>query len=181
LTTRLSLAADRVHANKYGATMAVAARRGLQVVTKGMRMTTKFLAVAILVICAVPVNAGDLGLSITVGQPGFFGQISLGNIPQPQLIYPQSVVIQQVPEFVSAPPIYLHVPPGYEKHWSKHCAQYNACGRRVYFVRDDWYNREYVPRYQNEHGTHDEGGGHEQHGHGGGHDNDHGHDEGHDH
>jgi hypothetical protein len=27
-------------------------------------------------------------------------------------------------------------------------AEYNACGRPVYFVRDDWYQREYVPRYQ---------------------------------
>ncbi len=38
--------------------------------------------------------------------------------------------------------------PGHEKHWRKHCAQYNACGRPVYFVRDDWYNNEYVPRYR---------------------------------
>ncbi len=92
----------------------------------------------------------------------------------PQLIYPQPVVIQRAPEFVSAPPIYLHVPPGHEKHWSKHCAEYHACGRPVYFVRDDWYNHEYVPHYQHEHGGHD-------HEHGHGHDKDSEHDEGHGH
>ncbi len=144
-------------------------------------MKTKILAAVLFVICAGPVIAGDVGVSITVGQPGFFGQINIGNSPQPQLVYPQPVVVQQAPEFISAPPIYLHVPPGHEKHWSKHCAQYNACGRRVYFVRDDWYNNEYVPRYQREHGDHDHGGDHGQHGHGEGHDKDHGHDEGHDH
>jgi hypothetical protein len=81
------------------------------------------------------------------------------------------VAVRQA-EFVAAPPIYLHVPPGHEKHWSKHCAQYNACGRPVYFVRDEWYNNEYVPHYQhahdNDHGHghgHDKHGDHEGHGH----------------
>jgi hypothetical protein len=118
--------------------------------------------------------AGDVAVSITVGQPGFFGQINIGNIPQPQVVYAQPVVVQPAPEFVAAPPIYLHVPPGHEKHWSKHCAEYHACGRRVYFVRDDWYNNEYVPRYQHEHehehGDHGHGEGHEGHDHGEGHD-----------
>jgi hypothetical protein len=140
-------------------------------------MMTKILAV-LLGICAGRVIAGDVGVSITVGQPGFFGQVNIGNFPQPQLVYPQPVVVQQAPQFISAPPIYLHVPPGHEKHWSKHCAQYNACGRRVYFVRDDWYNNQYVPRYQHERDDQDHAEGH---GHGEGHDKGHGHDEGHDH
>lgn len=137
----------------------------------------KILFAASLGLCAGPTIAGDVAVSINVGQPGFFGQINIGNIPQPPVVYAQPVVIQQAPEFLSAPPIYLHVPPGHEKHWSKHCAEYHACGRRVYFVRDDWYNNEYVPRYQHEHGDHGEV--HGEHGHGEGHDKDHGHDEGH--
>jgi len=139
----------------------------------------KILSAVLVGICAGPVIAGDIGVSINIGEPGFYGPIEIGNFPQPQLIYSQPVVIQRAPEFVSAPPIYLHVPPGHEKHWSKHCAQYNACGRPVYFVRDDWYNREYVPRYQ--HGHNQGEGKDERHGHGEGHDKGHGHDEGHDH
>jgi hypothetical protein len=133
------------------------------------------LAAAALSVASLPgaALAGDVAVSITIGQPGFFGQINLGNVPQPPVIYAQPVVVQQVPQYVAAPPIYLHVPPGHEKHWSKHCAQYNACGRPVYFVRDDWYNNEYVPRYQQEHGG--------DHGHGEGHDKGHGHGEGHGH
>ena len=120
---------------------------------------TKILAAVLLMICAGQVIGGDVGVSITVGQPGFFGQITLGNFPQPQLVYSQPVVIRQAPEFVSAEPIYLHVPPGHERHWRKHCAQYNACGRRVYFVRDDWYNNEYVPRFQHERADREHGEG----------------------
>jgi hypothetical protein len=133
----------------------------------------KILYAALLCVCASPAFAGDVGVSITLGQPGFFGQIEIGNAPQPQVIYQQPVVVVQSPAYVSAPPIYLHVPPGHEKHWNKHCAQYNACGRPVYFVRDDWYNNEYVPRYQQG----DDGG----HGHGKGHDKHNDHDEGHGH
>ena len=125
----------------------------------------KILCAALLGACVAPAFAADVGVSIGIGQPGFYGQIDIGKVPQPQLVYPQPVVIQRSPQFVSAPPIYLHVPPGHEKHWSKHCAEYHACGRRVYFVRDDWYNNEYVPRYQ--HGGGDHRGGH---GHGQGHD-----------
>jgi hypothetical protein len=142
---------------------------------------TKILTAVLFVLCTGPVFGGDVAVSINLGEPGFYGRIEIGNFPQPQLIYAQPVVIQRVPEFVSAPPIYLHVPPGHEKHWSKHCAQYNACGRPVYFVRDDWYNKEYVPRYRHD-GGHGHGEGQDAgHGHGEGHDKDHGHNEGHDH
>lgn len=104
--------------------------------------------------------AADMQVSVGVGQPGFYGQLDLGDFPQPQLIYPNPVVVQPVPEYASAAPLYLHVPPGHEKHWRKHCARYNACGRPVYFVRDDWYNREYVPHYQ--HGGYDRGHDHDR-------------------
>ena len=137
-------------------------------------MRQSLYATVFLGACAAPTFAADVGVSISIGQPGFYGQIDIGNAPRPQLVYSEPVVIQRAPEFVSAAPIYLHVPPGHEKHWSKHCAQYHACGRPVYFVRDDWYNNEYVPRYQ--HGHDDHGGGH---GHGRGHDKGHGHDDKH--
>lgn len=90
--------------------------------------------------------AADVGVSVTIGQPGFYGRLDIGGFPQPVLLYPQPIIIERVP--AGRPPIYLRVPPGHAKHWDKHCRAYNACGERVYFVKDDWYNREYVPRYQ---------------------------------
>jgi len=127
----------------------------------------KILCSALFAACATTAFAGDVGVSLTVGQPGYYGQIDIGNVPQPQVVYPQPVLIQQGPGVVPAAPIYLHVPPGHEKHWRKHCGEYNACGRPVYFVRDDWYRNEYVPRYRHGGRDHDQGDRHdeEEHGH----------------
>src|SRR5208283_1345878 len=104
----------------------------------------------------IPALAAEVGVSISVGQPGFFGQLDIGNFPQPQVINAQPVIIEG--GSMDRPPIYLRVPPGYSRHWKKHCREYNACGERVFFVQDNWYNREYVPRYQEQHRDHrDEG------------------------
>jgi hypothetical protein len=130
--------------------------------------------------------AADVGVSLSVGQPGFYGQINIGNAAPPPVIYAQPTVIEQAPEYVGGP-VYLHVPPGHEKHWAKHCAQYNACGRPVYFVRDDWYNNQYGQGRghggdEDEDGGHGHGHGHGNgHGHGGGGDEDGGHGHGHGH
>jgi hypothetical protein len=141
---------------------------------------TKILWTVLLSACASSAFAADTAVSISVGQPGFYGQITIGNFPAPQLVYVHPVVIHPTPVVVVPAPIYLHVPPGHEKHWSKHCATYNACGRPVYFVRDDWYNSVYVPRYKQMASEHAEGHGHHGHGHGKGGDGDQGHDH-HDH
>jgi hypothetical protein len=124
----------------------------------------------------VPLAALGAGVSVSMGAPGFYGRIDIGGLPDPpQLIFPRPVVITPVPVGVVVPaPVYLHVPPGHEKHWAKHCAAYHACGRPVYFVRDTWYNEVYVPAYRERHGHGGPGGGH---GHGG--DHGHGHGRGH--
>ncbi len=105
-----------------------------------------------LLLISLIVSASDLGVSITVGQPGFYGQITLGShYPVPKLIYqnPRVVIPPAVP--VQQQPIYLHVPPGHAKKWSKHCHRYNACQLPVYFVQEDWYNNVYVPQYASQH------------------------------
>ncbi|MBO3705264.1 MAG: hypothetical protein J5X21_02505 [Candidatus Accumulibacter sp.] len=94
----------------------------------------------------LPVLAAEVGVSVSVGQPGFHGHVDIAGYPPPRLIYRQPVVIERVP--VVRPPIYLNVPPGHAKHWRRYCGAYEACGERVYFVRNSWYEREYVPRYQ---------------------------------
>jgi hypothetical protein len=103
-----------------------------------------------------PALAADVGVSISIGQPGFYGRLDIGDFPQPQVIYRQPIAIERVP--MDRPPVYLRVPPGHAKNWSKHCREYNACGERVFFVQDKWYNREYVPRYQGQHRDRRDGG-----------------------
>ena len=87
----------------------------------------------------------DLGVTVHITQPGVYGRIDLGRVPPPVVVYPQPIVVQPSPRVVTAPPqpVYLWVPPGHQKHWGKHCGQYNACGVPVYFVEDRWY-REHV-------------------------------------
>jgi hypothetical protein len=123
------------------------------------------LAVAIMMAMGnIPVFASDVGVSISIGQPGFYGRIDVGNVPPPELVYPQPVVIQPVPVGRTVQPIYLRVPPGHQKNWSKHCREYSACGQPVYFVKDQWYNDVYVPHYR-EHGDRRDGGHGKGHGH----------------
>jgi hypothetical protein len=105
-------------------------------------------AIAIITI-NTPVFAADVGVSVSIGQPNFYGRLDIGGYPQPVLIYRQPIMVERVP--VDRPPIYLRVRPGYEKHWNRHCREYKACGERVFFVQHDWYGREYVPRYQGQH------------------------------
>lgn len=95
---------------------------------------------------AMPAIAADVGVSVSIGQPGFYGQIDIGNYPPPRVIYRQPKIIER--GHINRHPVYLRVPPGHRKNWSRHCREYNACGERVYFVQDNWYEREYVPRYQ---------------------------------
>src|SRR5215468_10945874 len=117
-----------------------------------MNRTVSMLTLVLVTsIATAPSLAADVGVSVSVGQPGFYGHIDIGNFPQPQVVYPRPVVIKQVPVAVVPQPIYLHVPPGHAKNWRKHCHKYDACQQPVYFVRDDWYNNVYVPRYREEH------------------------------
>lgn len=92
-------------------------------------------------------SAADVGVSVNISEPGFYGRIDIDRAPSPMLIYSQPVIIEQRTVNVVRRPIYLRVPPGHEKKWDKHCSRYNACGQPVYFVQDGWYRDVYAPRY----------------------------------
>ncbi|MDE2401038.1 MAG: hypothetical protein KGL90_05195 [Burkholderiales bacterium] len=79
--------------------------------------------------------ATNVGVSVSVAQPGFYGRVDVGNQP-PVLLYPQPVIIQQNPVAMYQRPIYMRVPPGHSKNWARYCGQYGACGQPVYFVND---------------------------------------------
>lgn len=144
------------------------------------------IATTLLATTAISALAADVGVSVSVSQPGLYGRIDIGNVPQPQVIYPQPVVIAPVPVGVVYQPLYLHVRPGHERKWRKHCHKYNACGRPVYFVQSSWYNDVYVPakRGGGGHRHHDHnddhgGGKHDKHGKGHGNGKGNGHGKGH--
>lgn len=119
--------------------------------------------------------AADVGVSVSVAQPGLYGRVDIGNVPPPVLVYPQPVVIRPAPVAMVQSPIYLHVPPGHAKNWAKHCYRYNACGQPVYFVQEGWYQQVYLPAQPGWRGPDRDGrgprgeGGHPGKGHGRGH------------
>ena len=96
-------------------------------------------------------QAADVGVSISVGQPGFFGRIDIGDYPypQPRLIYQQPRIIER--SHIRQAPIYLHVPARHSQNWARYCREYGACGQSVYFVQNSWYERDYAPQYQQHH------------------------------
>jgi hypothetical protein len=102
-------------------------------------------------------QASDVGVSISIGQPGFYGQLDIGSYGRPQVVYAQPVFVERRNWYPA--PVYLRVPPQHSNNWHRYCGRYNACARPVYFVRDDWYRDVYAPRYRQAHG-HGHGHGH---------------------
>jgi len=105
---------------------------------------------AALVAAAVPALA-QTNVSINIGQPGFYGRIDLGDFNQRPVLYSQQPIIVREVRSVRSEPVYLRVPPGHRKNWSRYCGRYDACGRPVMFVRDDWYTNTYAPSYRERH------------------------------
>lgn len=111
----------------------------------------RLLLAAVTAALAAPVLAANVGVSVSVGQPGFYGRINLGDAPHPQLMYAQPVVIEPVPAGVIPEPLYVYVPAYQAKNWREYCRRYGACSQPVYFVQQTWYENVYVPRYRREH------------------------------
>lgn len=116
---------------------------------------------AILALASLSAHAGtaiiNLGISGEIS-PGVYGQVQLGNAPPPPVLYAQPVIIVRQSPNVVVQPLYLHVPPGHAKHWSKHCREYNACNRPVYFVKSAEYEPGYDAReYKRNHGRGNDG------------------------
>jgi hypothetical protein len=141
-----------------------------------MRTLYSILMVSALAAAATCAEAQNVSVNAVItGQvvPGVYGRVVIGNAPPPPVVYEQPMIVQPAPYGEPPPePIYLHVPPGHAKNWRKHCHEYHACNRPVYFVR----SAEYEPgfdrdRWEREHGH---GHDHEDHGHHGDHgDHDH--------
>jgi len=131
----------------------------------------KIYLALVLAAAAAPALAADVGVSVSVNQPGVYGRIDIGQAPVPPVVlYRQPMIIAPAPVAVQAPPpIYLHVPPGHSRNWRRYCGRYNACGQPVYFVREDWYQRHYHRGDDHrDHDHHGRGHGHDDHRHEGG-------------
>jgi hypothetical protein len=111
--------------------------------------------------------AADVGVSLNIGQPGFYGRLDMNNYPQPRVLYRQPMRVERGSR--NRPPVYMRVPHGHARTWRNHCREYDACNERVYFVNHNWYNREYVPRYQEQQGRRGDDDHRREHGNNGNH------------
>ncbi|MCD6026568.1 MAG: hypothetical protein K0R08_1087 [Solimicrobium sp.] len=111
-------------------------------------MNKIIISIALLVSPLLAPAATNVGISINIGEPNYYGQIQLGNM-QPRVLYEEPIIIQR--GRMQNPPLYLRVPPGHYKNWSRHCGKYNACDRSVYFVDDVWYQNDFAPQYRRDH------------------------------
>ena len=134
--------------------------------------TLKATAFVTLLLGSMAAHAGEPSVNVTIrGEvaPGVYGEVQVGNAPPPPVVYAQPVII--VPpahhDHDEGRPIYLHVPPGHAKNWARHCREYNACNRQVYFVKSAEYEPGYhAPKHRDEgrrderrdEGRRDEGG-----------------------
>lgn len=114
-------------------------------------MKKVFLAVSVVLLApAGAAVAADVDVRVIVSgeiKPGVYGRVDIGGGPPPPVVYVKPVVIAPPPKAVEVrQPIYLHVPPGHAKHWSKHCHKYNACGSPVYFVKSEEYEPKKKPK-----------------------------------
>lgn len=126
-------------------------------------MKRLIIPVALLLGCSIA-PAADVNVSIRIGEPRYYGRIDIVDLPPPVLVDRRPIIVERVRTAAPPPPLYLRVPPGYAKHWSKHCHEYDACGRPVYFVQDRWYRDVYAPAYQ-QRAKHGHGGGGNDDGH----------------
>lgn len=105
----------------------------------------RLLSIAAVLLAGAGVcRAGDLSIHLMLSgevAPGLYGQVQIGNEGPPPLVNAQPMLIE--PQAAPPPPVYLHVPPEHARNWRKHCREYNACNRPVYFVR----SKEYEPGY----------------------------------
>lgn len=115
-----------------------------------MRITQATIFASLL-LSSLVAHAGQPIINLNVGgqlAPGVYGEVQFGNAPPPPVVYAQPRVVVRDPRYQEMEPLYLAVPPGHARNWRKHCRDYDACGRRVYFVRSE----EYEPGYREDRG-----------------------------
>ena len=111
-------------------------------------------------------QAADVGLSLSLVQPGVYGRIDIGPQYRPEVVHAEPVWIERPRRvYRMPPPVYLYAPVHHVRDWGRYCGRYSACGQPVLFVEDRWV-RDWHEHRGGEHKHHKH---HKHHGHGHGH------------
>jgi hypothetical protein len=116
--------------------------------------SSRVLHAALVAVCGAGMVYGpaqaQTSLTLQLGQPGYYGQISIGNLAPPP-VYDRRPVIVRPPTSRyrwnqnALQPVYLRVPRNQARDWRRYCGRYQACNVPVYFVREEWYRNVYSP------------------------------------
>jgi hypothetical protein len=118
------------------------------------------IAIMALGFAANAANANDIGINVVLEgevKPGVYGRVELGRNSHPDLVYaePRVIVVEKDHHHHHHDePVYLHVPPGHARNWGRHCHEYHACSRSVYFVMSDEYREKPKPKHHHHHKEH---------------------------
>lgn len=97
--------------------------------------------------------ATQIAVNIGINAPGHYGRIDFNRYPQALLVTQQPVIYLRETVVVQQAPIYLYVPTAQQTDWGRYCRRYQACGRPVHFVREDWVRAQYgSEREERKHG-----------------------------
>jgi len=102
---------------------------GFNTSERNQKMKRILFAIVLTLVAATAAQAADVGVSVSIGQPGFYGNVNIGSF-YPPVVYAHPVVVRPVPVVV-ARPVYVHVPPSHVKHWQRY---HN--GHPVYYRHD---------------------------------------------
>ena len=98
----------------------------------------RLLFAAALAATTFPALANDVGVSISIGQPGSYGRIDLGGYPQPRVMFRAAM---------NRPQIYMHVPPALPKTGASTAVLTSPVENGSIF-QNNWYERNFVSHYQ---------------------------------
>ena len=77
----------------------------------------KKLLITSLLLAAPLFAQAQVGVSINVGEPGFYGQINIGNGAPPPVVYSAPMIVEQPQTGYVEAPLYLRVPEEHHRNW----------------------------------------------------------------
>lgn len=92
-------------------------------------------------------------VNISIGDSGYRGVLPALSGWRPE-VWNSSPVVAIGAAAAGLAAVYLNVTDSERRDWKRHCGKYDACGRPVYFVKNDWYRGTYAPEYRRRHPAH---------------------------
>lgn len=106
-------------------------------------------AAAALMIGAAQAGAATQ-VNISIGDSGYWGAIPMMNGLRPD-VWNTTPIVAIGAAIAGASILYLNVPEAQRRDWRHYCSRYDACGRPVRFVKNNWYRDHYAPEYRRQH------------------------------